>query len=57
MSLGHPLFLHLLSKVGKVEAYQGSDGNGELGLYSGERALETAVRSKDCSRRVNYPMR
>ena len=31
-------------------------GNGELGLYSGEGAWETATTSKEGSRRVNYPI-
>jgi hypothetical protein len=56
MLFNFPSFFQLLFKVGKVEVYQEDDGNGELGLDSGERALKTAVRSKGCSRRVNYPM-
>ena len=31
-------------------------GNGEFGFDSGEKAWETAITSKEGSRRVNYPI-
>jgi hypothetical protein len=31
-------------------------GNGESGFDSGERALKTALTSKEGSRRANYPL-
>ena len=42
---------------GSIEHYRGGDGNRELGFGSVERALETALTSKEGSRRANYPMR
>ena len=41
---------------GSIEHYRGGDGNRELGFGSVERALETALTSKEGSRRANYPI-
>ena len=41
---------------GRIEAYHGLTGNGELGFDSGEGAWETATTSKEGSRRANYPI-
>ena len=47
------LLYQLFRSVADCEGY---DGYGELGLDSGEGALETATTSKEGSRRANYPI-
>ena len=47
------LLYQLFRSVADCEGY---DGYGELGLDSGEGALETATTSKEGSRRVIYPI-
>ena len=46
----------LSASDGRVVAYRGITGNGELGFDSGEGALKTATTSKEGSRRANYPI-
>jgi hypothetical protein len=46
----------LSASDGKVLAYRGFDGYGELGFDSGEGAWEMATTSTDGSRRANYPI-
>ena len=40
---------------GRIEAYHGFTGNGELGFDSGEGAWEMATTSKEGSRRAKLP--
>ena len=47
------LLYQLFRSVADCEGY---DGYGELGLDSGEGALETATTSKEGSRRAIYPI-
>ena len=42
--------------IRRVLDHGAGDGYGELGFDSGEMALESAITSKEGSRRANYPI-